>query len=171
MQTNTVDFINLPAFARAVADHWKETLNGPAAGKRVFNLDEAAEYCGLTRDSFKRRSSAIDFERFASTGAGASTIRPGRADRPRQKADRPGGPPHEDEVQGQPCKGQGNLFLRLRSPHWYNSYWNGWHQVRESSGTADHGEAVKTLQRKLERLPSGNRPEPNEFGYLRFCSC
>ena len=54
MQTTTSDFINLPAFARAVADHLKETLNG-SGGKRVFNLDEAAEYCGLTRDSFKKK--------------------------------------------------------------------------------------------------------------------
>lgn len=53
--TNTSDFINLPAFARAVADHLKDTLAGTAAGKRVFNLDEAAEYCGLTRDSFKKK--------------------------------------------------------------------------------------------------------------------
>jgi excisionase family DNA binding protein len=55
MQTTTSDFINLPAFARAVADHLKETLTGTGAGKRVFNLDEAAEYCGLTRDSFKKK--------------------------------------------------------------------------------------------------------------------
>jgi excisionase family DNA binding protein len=57
MQTNTStsDFINLPAFARAVADHLKDTLPGTAVGKRVFNLDEAAEYCGLTRDSFKKK--------------------------------------------------------------------------------------------------------------------
>jgi excisionase family DNA binding protein len=57
MQTNvsTSDFINLPAFARAVADQLKDTLNGTAPGKRVVNLDEAAEYCGLTRDSFKKK--------------------------------------------------------------------------------------------------------------------
>lgn len=53
--TNTSDFINLPAFARAVADHLKDTLAGTATGKRVFNLDEAAEYCGLTRDSFRKK--------------------------------------------------------------------------------------------------------------------
>jgi excisionase family DNA binding protein len=55
MQTNTSDFINLPAFARAVADHLKDSLSGAAGAKRVFNLDEAAEYCGLTRDSFKKK--------------------------------------------------------------------------------------------------------------------
>jgi len=53
--TSTSDFINLPAFARAVAEHLKENLTGTAAGKRVFNLDEAAGYCGLTRDSFKKK--------------------------------------------------------------------------------------------------------------------
>lgn len=57
METNTgtSDFINLPAFARAVAAHLKDSLGSTAAGKRVFNLDEAAEYCGLTRDSFKKK--------------------------------------------------------------------------------------------------------------------
>jgi len=55
MQTNTSDFINLTAFARAVAEHLKESLNSVTTTKRVFNLDEAAEYCGLTRDSFKKK--------------------------------------------------------------------------------------------------------------------
>ncbi len=53
--TSTSDFINLPAFARAVADHVRGTLSSTAVGKRAFNLDEAAEYCGLTRDSFKKK--------------------------------------------------------------------------------------------------------------------
>lgn len=55
MQTSTSDFINLAAFSRAVADHLKESLSGITTAKRVFNLDEAAEYCGLTRDSFKKK--------------------------------------------------------------------------------------------------------------------
>jgi excisionase family DNA binding protein len=55
MQTNTSDFVNLSAFARAVAEHLKELLSGVTTAKRVFNLDEAAEYCGLTRDSFKKK--------------------------------------------------------------------------------------------------------------------
>jgi excisionase family DNA binding protein len=55
MQTSTSDFINLTAFAKAVADHLKESLSGIATAKRVFNLDEAAKYCGLTRDSFKKK--------------------------------------------------------------------------------------------------------------------
>lgn len=52
-------------------------------------------------------------------------------------------------------KGQGNVFLRPRSPLWQISYWNGWRQVRESSGTADYAEAVKTLQRKLGEIAVG----------------
>ena len=55
METNTSDFINLPAFARAVADHLRASLLTTSSEKRVFNLDEAAEYCGLTRDSFKKK--------------------------------------------------------------------------------------------------------------------
>lgn len=55
MQTNTSDFINLPVFAKAVADHLKESFVNGVTAKRVFNLDEAAEYCGLTRDSFKKK--------------------------------------------------------------------------------------------------------------------
>ncbi len=35
------------------------------------------------------------------------------------------------------------------------SYWNGWRQVRESAGTTDHAEAVKTLQRKLGEIAVG----------------
>lgn len=55
MQTNTSDFINLPVFAKAIADHLKDSLANSVAAKRVFNLDEAAEYCGLTRESFKKK--------------------------------------------------------------------------------------------------------------------
>lgn len=55
MQTTTSDFINLPAFAKAVADHLRDSLAGGAGSRRVLNLDEAAEYCGLTRDSFKKK--------------------------------------------------------------------------------------------------------------------
>lgn len=55
MRTNTSDFINLPLFAKAVADHLKESFANGITAKRVFNLEEAAEYCGLTRDSFKKK--------------------------------------------------------------------------------------------------------------------
>jgi uncharacterized protein (UPF0335 family) len=52
-------------------------------------------------------------------------------------------------------KGQGNVYLRPGSPYWQISYWNGWQQVRETSGTTDHAEAVRTLQRKLGELAVG----------------
>jgi excisionase family DNA binding protein len=55
MQMNTSDFINLPAFAKALAEQLKDSVGNGAAAKRVFNLDQAAEYCGLTRDSFKKK--------------------------------------------------------------------------------------------------------------------
>ena len=55
MQTNTSDFINLPAFARAVADQLKDSIVNRTGSRRVLNLAEAAEYCGLTRDSFKKK--------------------------------------------------------------------------------------------------------------------
>jgi excisionase family DNA binding protein len=52
MSTLATDFINVEALARAVANKIK--LEEPIS-KRVFNLDEAAAYCGLTRDSFKKK--------------------------------------------------------------------------------------------------------------------
>jgi hypothetical protein len=51
MQSNTADFINLTAFAKAMADHLKGSLNDASTTKRVFNLDEATAYCRLTCDS------------------------------------------------------------------------------------------------------------------------
>lgn len=56
---------------------------------------------------------------------------------------------------GRRVKGQGNVFLRKRSALWQISYWNGRRQIRESSGTSDHSEAVKTLQRKLGEIAIG----------------
>jgi excisionase family DNA binding protein len=52
MSTPTTDFINVEALAQAVANKINHEASGP---KRVFNLDEAAGYCGLTRDSFKKK--------------------------------------------------------------------------------------------------------------------
>lgn len=52
-------------------------------------------------------------------------------------------------------KGQGSVFRRRNSPSWHISFWNGWRQVRESARTADHAEAVKTLQRKLGDVAVG----------------
>ena len=45
----------MPAFASAVADYLKDTLNQPAIGRRILTLEEAAEYCGLGLDSFKKK--------------------------------------------------------------------------------------------------------------------
>ena len=49
------EFINVSVLARAVAEQLRVNLNPHAPVKRVFNLAEAAEYCGLTRDSFKKK--------------------------------------------------------------------------------------------------------------------
>src|SRR3982751_3535503 len=54
-----------------------------------------------------------------------------------------------------PTKGQGSVFLDPRSPYWQLSYWNGWHQGRESARSTDHAEAVKTLQRKRGEIAVG----------------
>jgi hypothetical protein len=52
MGTLATDFINVEALAQAVASKIK--LEAPVS-KRVFNLDEASAYCGLTRNSFKKK--------------------------------------------------------------------------------------------------------------------
>jgi predicted DNA-binding transcriptional regulator AlpA len=49
------EFINVSVLARAVAEQLRANLNSHAPVKRVFNLVEAAEYCGLTRESFKKK--------------------------------------------------------------------------------------------------------------------
>jgi excisionase family DNA binding protein len=46
------DFLNVDVLAEAVASRIKMEV---ANKKRVFDLDEAAAYCGLTRDSFKKK--------------------------------------------------------------------------------------------------------------------
>jgi excisionase family DNA binding protein len=55
MEKTTSDVINLSQFARAITRHLKELLQSPTTTKRVFSLDEAAGYCGLSRDSFKKK--------------------------------------------------------------------------------------------------------------------
>ncbi len=55
METDAAGFFNASAFARAIADHLKNSLGSCGSGRRVLNLDDAAEYCGLTRDSFKKK--------------------------------------------------------------------------------------------------------------------
>jgi hypothetical protein len=52
MSALATDFINIELLAQAVASKIKlET----SISKRVFNLDEAVAYCGLTRDGFKKK--------------------------------------------------------------------------------------------------------------------
>jgi excisionase family DNA binding protein len=46
------DFLNIDVLAEAVASRIKTEV---AVKQRVFDLDEAAAYCGLTRDSFKKK--------------------------------------------------------------------------------------------------------------------
>ena len=48
-------FINVTVLARAVADQLKDSIVNRTGSRRVLNLAEAAEYCGLTRDSFKKK--------------------------------------------------------------------------------------------------------------------
>jgi len=55
MQTSTSDFINLPAFAKSVAEILSELLNDRTKVRRVLSLEDAATYCGLTRDSFTKK--------------------------------------------------------------------------------------------------------------------
>ena len=55
MASRVTDFINLTAFASAVAHELKGSVVETVLLKRVFTLDEAAAYCGLTRDSFKKK--------------------------------------------------------------------------------------------------------------------
>ena len=47
------------------------------------------------------------------------------------------------------AKGQGTVFRDKRSPYWQIRYWNGKHQIRESSHTKDRREALECLQQKL----------------------
>ena len=67
--------INVTVLARAVADHLKESLAGRTGTRRVLNLAEAAEYCGLTRDSFKKKSFEIDVGKCGSINASKATGR------------------------------------------------------------------------------------------------
>lgn len=55
MHTNSSDFINLEVFAKAVADRLRDSIANSPTAKRVFTLEEAAEYCGLSIDSFKKK--------------------------------------------------------------------------------------------------------------------
>jgi hypothetical protein len=47
MSTSAADFINVGAFAKAVARELKGTLDEVSPLKRLFNMEEAAIYCGM----------------------------------------------------------------------------------------------------------------------------
>jgi len=49
------DLINIATLGKIVAQELSKSLSQTLPSRRVFNLDEAAEYCGLTRDSFKKK--------------------------------------------------------------------------------------------------------------------
>ena len=56
MKTSSTDFINVGVFAKAIAAELKDSLAaGSRSGKRILTLEEAAEYCGLSLDSFKKK--------------------------------------------------------------------------------------------------------------------
>jgi hypothetical protein len=75
MSTSATDFINLDAFTKVLAEQLRESLPYEVIPKRVFNLDEAAEYCGLTRDSFKKKGVRDRLRKISLDNAGGS-IRP-----------------------------------------------------------------------------------------------
>ena len=52
---SSTDFINLSAFAKAVAQELKGTLEQVGPLKRLFNMEEAAAYCGMPVASFKAK--------------------------------------------------------------------------------------------------------------------
>ena len=55
MEHTPTDLINVATLAKIVAQELNTLLDQVLPSRRVFNLDEAAEYCGLTRDSFKKK--------------------------------------------------------------------------------------------------------------------
>ena len=55
MSSNATDFINLTAFAKAVAQELKGTLEQVSPLKRVFSMEEASVYVGMPVASFKSK--------------------------------------------------------------------------------------------------------------------
>jgi excisionase family DNA binding protein len=55
MVDTPTDLINIATLGKIVAQELTKSLSQTLPSRRVFNLDEAAEYCGLTRDSFKKK--------------------------------------------------------------------------------------------------------------------
>ena len=55
MNPESAELINVTALAKALAIHLECALREATPAKRLMNVDEAAEYCGLTRDSFRKK--------------------------------------------------------------------------------------------------------------------
>jgi len=55
LEHTPTDLINIATLGKIVAQELTKSLSHTLPSRRVFNLDEAAEYCGLTRDSFKKK--------------------------------------------------------------------------------------------------------------------
>src|SRR4051795_8971064 len=55
MNSESAELINVGALAKVLATHLQSALREAIPAKRVMNVDEAAEYCGLTRDSFRKK--------------------------------------------------------------------------------------------------------------------
>jgi len=55
VNSESAELINVTALAKALAAHLQSSLREVVSAKRLMNVDEAAEYCGLTRDSFRKK--------------------------------------------------------------------------------------------------------------------
>jgi hypothetical protein len=75
MQTNTSEFTNLTAFARAVAEHMKDSLGGRATDRRLLNSMKPPSTAALRSIASRRGSCAIASVGCASINAGVSTLR------------------------------------------------------------------------------------------------
>ena len=55
MPEGSNDFINMSELAKALADELKPATDAHTPLKRVFNMEEAAIYCGMPLTSFKAK--------------------------------------------------------------------------------------------------------------------
>jgi hypothetical protein len=55
MPESSGDFINVAKLAKALAEELKPALDTNTPLKRVFNMEEAAIYCGMPLTSFKAK--------------------------------------------------------------------------------------------------------------------
>ena len=153
MQTNTSEFTNLTAFARAVAEHMKDSLGGRATDRRLLRLDEAADYCGLTRDSFKKKVVRDRLRRVRLDKCWRFDI----ADLDEwidshREADRPGGGGMSQKRVTRRTKGQCGRFRGKRPSNWQMSYWNGWRQVRGTIWRKSRGTDLRMTALPMETV-------------------